>query len=132
MTSTPILSERRAGDRKKMAAILEALIVDCGAKVERTQGHGPNDISLKVVAVGGLHLNIELESKPIQPDVHVLSWHIPGRSTAELNNATFGGHVNPHHRQKATYVAHGFEDLCQQLRSGLLMCQDGSAYLPFF
>jgi hypothetical protein len=129
---TTVLSERRASDRKTMAAALETLILECGATFERLEGPGfasPHEIMLEVTAPGGLRVPIELDGKSPQPDVHVLTWHMHYDSKKRLNGAVFGGGVNPHHFRKATYVAYGFKDLCAQLRSALLMCKDGTAYL---
>lgn len=131
--TNPALSERRAGDRNKMAAAIEQLVVECGASFIRATGEddpGPNEININVTAPGGLRLLVDFDGKSAQPDVHVLSWNMSFDSTKRLNNATFGGDVNSIHFRKATYVARGFEDLCTQLRAGLLMAKDGSAYLP--
>ncbi|KWU26352.1 hypothetical protein AS149_25520 [Burkholderia cenocepacia] len=60
----------------------------------------------------------------------MLSWNIHYESNARLNDATFGGNVNPHHKQKATYVAYGFDELCECLRRGLMLAASGEAFLP--
>lgn len=131
---TQQLSEKRAADRKKMAEIVSKIIVDCGATFESPEGPGfcgPHEIFLEITAPGGLNLTVDFDGQSCQPDVHVLSWHMNNsRSTKRLNNSTFGGNVNQFHFHKATYVAYGFDDLCAQLRKGLLMAKDGSAYLP--
>lgn len=131
--TTTTLSERRAGDRKKMALALQELITRCGATFVRDEGTdtvGAQAIRLRVTAPGGLLLRVDLDGKSIQPDIHVLSWHMAFESINRLNDATFGGNVNPYHQLKATYVAYGFEDLCKQLEFGLLHARDGTAYLP--
>lgn len=128
-----ILSETRAGDRKKMATEIEKLVVECGSTFTRAAGEddpGTQVIKLNVTAPGGLELLVDFDGKSWQPNVHVLSWYMDHNSTKRLNNATFGGKVNPHHFHKATYVAWGFDDLCRQLRAGLLMAKDGTAYMP--
>lgn len=127
-----VFSERRAADRKKMAARLEQLITECGATFERREGGefpGPRAIYLDVTAAQGLQVTVELDGDSCQPDVHVLSWNMKIGATAELNDATFGGSVNPYHRHKATYVGHGFEDLCVQLKRGLNLAASGEAFL---
>lgn len=127
------LTERRAPDRKQMAAAVEQLITECGAAYTRLEGGGypgPRAIQLDLVAPGGVELSVDFDGDSPQPDVYVLSWHMGFDSTRRLNNATFGGDVNPHHKCKATYIARGFEDLCAQLKKGLLMARDGRAYLP--
>jgi hypothetical protein len=132
MTTKP-LSETRAPDRQKMALSLEQLVAECGATYQRSEGGsypGPNAIKLAIEGAGGLQLSVTFDGKSCQPNIYVMSWHMASGSDLKLNDATFGGNVNPHHKQKATYVARGFEDLCHQLRCGLLMAKDGSAYLP--
>lgn len=128
--TTSELSERRAPDRKKMATAIEALVLECGATFERCDVAGANTVKIYITAAEGLQLMVDFDGKSPQPNIHVLSWHMKSNSAKRLNNSTFGGNVNPYHRQKATYVAYGFEDLCTQLRAGLLMAKDGTAYLP--
>jgi hypothetical protein len=131
---TPVaLTERRAADRKTMADAVEKLILACGATCTRLEGGGypgPRAIQLDLVAPGGLELSVDFDGDSCQPDVYVLSWHMGLHATLRLNNATFGGDVNACHQRKATYIARGFDDLCTQLKAGLLMAQDGTAYLP--
>jgi hypothetical protein len=131
--STLNLSETRRRDRMIMAAALESLITQCGANWQRREGSSPYPgaqcIELQVSAARGLSVRVSLNGESCQPNVYVLSWHMQSGSQAQLNQATFGGSVNPYHRQKATYVAHGFADLCAQLKSGLLKAADSSAFL---
>lgn len=130
--SSTTLSVTRAMDRQKMAQELQAVIaVYCATctRIEGEQAVGPRAIRLKVEAPRGLRVTVDLDGDSCQPDVHVLSWHMAPSATAQLNDATFGGNVNPYHKQKATYVAHGFLDLIAQLRKGLAMAVDGSAFL---
>lgn len=129
---TKELSERRSADRKKMAAAVAALVIECGATADQEENGsypGPQAIQLRVKAAQGLQVTVEFDGKSCQPNVYVLSWHMGYKATARLNNSTFGGNVNPYHKQKATYVAHGFKDLCGQLKDGLLMAADGTAFL---
>lgn len=127
------LSERRQADRSKMATLIEALVVECGASCTREAGGtypGPNVIHVDVKGARGLEVTVALDGKSCQPDVHVLSWHMDLQSSARLDNATFGGSVNRYHQRKATYVAYGFTDLHQQLKRALLLAKDGTAFLP--
>lgn len=126
------LSEKRSDDRRQMAAILEQVITASGATYLRKEGGdypGPQAIHLKVSTPRGLCVTVEVDGKSIQPDIHVLSWHMPGYPFDELNEATFGGNVNKSHLQKATYVAYGFTDLCEQLEKGLLLAVSGEAFV---
>lgn len=131
--TTSTLSETRAADRKKMAAAIEQLVLECGSTFTRSEGGsypGPHCVNINVSAPEGLNVRVSFDGKSWQPNVYVLSWNMGLDATRLLNSDTFGGSVNQHHFCKATYVAHGFDDLCRQLRSGLLMAKDGSAYLP--
>jgi len=126
------LSERRAADRKKMAALLEQVITECGATFERREGGqfpGPRNIRLEVSAAQGLQVAVNLNGDSRRPGTYLLSWNMEIGATAELNDATFGGSVNPHHRHKASYVAHGFDDLCVQLKRGLDLAASGEAFI---
>lgn len=125
---TTTLLETRAADREAMAKQLQLLIGECGATYEREAAQ--RAIFLHISAPGGLCLTMDLDGDSPQPNVYLLSWHMSHTSERRLNDATFGGNVNPHHRRKATYLAHGFEDLKVQLSRGLKMAADGSAYLP--
>lgn len=127
------LSVSRKADRIFMATALAALVHDCGASCKiNPLGSYPGDREKKVVidTPAGLQLTVSFDGDSRQPDVYVLSWHMDWKAVDLLNNATFGGDVNPHHHSKATYVAHGFEDLCKQLRRGLVMAIDRTAFLP--
>lgn len=131
--TTKTLSESRAPDRQKMALSIEQLVAECGAAYERREGGdypGPKAINIAIEGAGGLQLTVSFDGNSCQPNVYVMSWHMASGSDLKLNDATFGGSVNPHHKQKATYVAYGFDELCQLLRKGLMMAKDGSAYLP--
>jgi hypothetical protein len=121
-------TERRAADRKEMAKRIEALVLECGATFERKERG--REIMLEVSAAQGLCVLVDFDGESIQPDVHVLSWNIHYESNARLSNATFGGNVNPHHKQKATYVAYGFDELRECLRRGLMLAASGEAFLP--
>jgi hypothetical protein len=132
MTATP-LSESRAADRQKMAAALEQLVAECGASYQRSAGGtypGPKAIKLAIEGAEGLAVTVTLDGASCQPNVYVLSWHMALGAVRKLNEATFGGSVNPHHKQKATYVAYGFDELLRQLQRGLMLAKDGSAFLP--
>jgi hypothetical protein len=122
------LSERRAADRKEMAKRTEELVLECGATFEREENG--REIRLEISAAQGLRVLVDFDGKSAQPDVHVLSWNIHYESNARLNDATFGGNVNPHHKHKATYVAYGFDELCDCLRRGLTLAASGDAFLP--
>jgi hypothetical protein len=120
-------------DRSLMAATLVNLVKDCGASCAVNSKDTPHGLRETVVSIrtpAGLGVNVSLDGDSCQPDVHVLSWHMALNSDARLNEATFGGNVNPHHQRKATFVAYGFDELCTELQRGLTLAQDGTAFLP--
>lgn len=130
--STKQLSARRTKDLAEMARRVASLVTTCGATFECTEGGdypGPRAIQLYVRAARGLCVRVEFDGDSAQPDTHVLSWHMDLESEARLSNARFGGNVNPHHMQKATYTACGFDALCERLQFGLELAKSGAAFL---
>lgn len=128
---TKELSVKRQADRLKMAQALTQLALDHDCTVQRTQGGtypGPRCIQLALRAPGGLSVTVNLDAASWQPDTYVLNWHIASDSDRKLAPYPFGGSVNPHHFCKATYVAQGFKHLVEQLRKGLEMAKNGTAY----
>lgn len=128
-----MLTERRKADREKMAAEVSALAISLGAKVEISNPAplSPRGIWVEIEAPGGLSVTVDFDGQSCQPDVHVISWHMrPARNKARLAPCFPGGDVNPFHRQKATYIARGFDELCAHLREVLAMARDGSIYMP--
>jgi hypothetical protein len=125
------LTERRVFDRKKMAFLLQELIVGAGARCSQEYGYLGNNkrIDLRVEAARGLQVTVTLNGNSVQPDTYVLSWHMAADSDAKLNEAFFGGNVNPHHKRKATYIASGFDDLKAKLQRGLTLAANGNAFL---
>lgn len=121
-----MLSERRKSDRKVMADTVEVLLKRLN--VGYTREEEARCIELNIIC-NELRVTVDFDGDSKQPDTYVLSWHMHYNSTKQLNDATFGGDVNRHHKAKATYVAYGFDSLLQQLESGLKMAIDGSAFL---
>jgi hypothetical protein len=126
------LSVTRRADRVAMAGQMELLLARCGAAFERRAGGvypGPTCIRFNIEAARGLCVGVSFDGASCQPNTYVLSWYMKSGSTDELNEATFGGSVNRFHRQKATYVAQGFADLCRQLEHGLALATEGTAFM---
>lgn len=123
-------TERKAADRKFMADAVVELANRLGLHYVREEFTENREIYIRLRAPSGLCVYVSLEGRSVQPDIHVLSWNMHYESKLKLNDATFGGNVNPHHKQKATYIAYGFEQLMIQLEKGFKMANDGSAYLP--
>ncbi|KWT98133.1 MULTISPECIES: hypothetical protein [unclassified Variovorax] len=130
-TKTLGLTVLRKGDRELMAKGVEKLVRDCGATSTRREGGeypGPRGIHVEIDTPRGLQVTVYFNGYSSQPDVYVLSWHMDLESDDTLSPAIFGGNVNPHHFRKATYVAHGYDDLCEKLRKGLDMAISGVAF----
>ena len=123
------LSETRAPDRKKMAQIVVDICKDVGVEWSINEDCEPGDHSIYITGHRGLCVRVQFRKKSWQPNVYVLSWHMEPESKARLNNATFGGDVNPYHMCKATYVANGFDELQHKLRIGLELAKSGKAFL---
>lgn len=109
----------------KMAGALAELAQRLGADVEVSR-RPPALILVSITTKRGLQLTVELDGKSIQPDTHVLPWHMHYESDDRLA-AAFGA-VNPHHFRKATQVAEGWEQLRANVERGLTMAADGSAF----
>lgn len=121
------LTERRYPDRVKMAELLEEIARKHGATTERhINVWSDRCISVCIKAPGGLRVSVDLDGASTQPDVHVIPWNIALTSDATLE-PSFGS-VNPHHFQKATHVAYGWEALAAEIERGLVAAADGSAY----
>ena len=126
MSERRLLTERRKADRAEMASRLEDLIIHCGAKVTREE-MGPREIWLNVEAPRGLRLTLDLDGDSVQPDVHVLSWHMALDSDACLSDRFYGS-LNNYHFRKATTIAHGFDELCNAIETCLCDAADGTAF----
>lgn len=130
-SALPVFSERNARHRVRMRDLIIQLAIEHNAEWKLLSSDlYPNAERIALVAPGGLEVTVRFDKDSWQPNVYVLSWHMHIDSPNRLNNATFGGNVNPHHKLKATYVAQGFVDLCQKLSKGLKMAASGDAYLP--
>lgn len=129
---TKPLSETRKADRKVMADAIESMLKRLQCEYTRLEPAdiypGKHCIMLKIEE-SELRVTVDFDGDSVQPNVYVLSWHMSYESRKQLNDATFGGSVNPYHKAKAIYVARGFDDLCYQLERGLKMAIDGTAFL---
>lgn len=128
-TLTTTKTVRRKADREFIAKALLELAQRLNLSHDRVDDPHQLTILVNLKAESGLQVTVDLDGTAVQPDMHLLSWNMHYSSDRRLNNDTFGGDVNRHHQQKATYVAYGFEELLQQLEKGFLMANDGSAYL---
>lgn len=118
------LTERKKGDRVKMAAIIKGVCSELGATVETTTI--AREIMLHIEGPRGLNVSIDFDGDSCQPDVFVNGWNIR-RSDARLSSA-FPGDVNPYHFSKSTTICYGFDDLCAHVRQVLEMANGGSCF----
>lgn len=125
------LTERRKADREEMAAQLVALALECGAHayVDETWPE-KRAIMVCVEAARGLGFSLDFDGTSVQPDTHVVSWHIDGRkSDACLADAFLSvGSLNTCHYGKATTIAHGMGELRHYVRAGLELAASGAAF----
>lgn len=124
------LTERRKTDRAKIAEAVRALAVElgCTAEIDAAPfgGMSPRMVMVRIRTDRGLQLHVDLDGDSIQPDVHVLSWHMASDVDTRLADAF--GDINPFHHSKATDVARGTAALLATIRRRLEQCADGSAY----
>lgn len=140
-----MLSERRKADRTKMMAQVIALGRQYDATIEtHPEGDcflGPRATLTRFVFSGGLAVSVGFDGQSCQPDVHVLSWHMDYRTDTEhteyhsSKNAKISAafallcdSVNLYHRQKATRVCYGFDEVLRHLTATFMCIQCGIAY----
>lgn len=128
MTSTTRLTERRAADRKVMAAQVEALATELGATVTRPDSFGSRDIRLSIETPHGCTLSVDFDGdNPANlRDVHVLTWNVASDSLYAF--AAGMGSVNPCHFAKASRVTHGLDALLWTLERDIPALIDGRYY----
>jgi len=124
------LSETRAKDRPKMAAIVIGICEDFGAKASVCDVLSNKDqIYVRIETKTGLGLTVNFDkfSCHPKPNTSVLSWHFKSKSILRLKSDAFGS-VNNYHYRKGTDIAYSFEDLCRLLRKGLSRDKDGTLF----
>ena len=125
-----MLSERRKADRKKMIEGVEDLLKRFGVVYKRTDEEFkevcPHRVSVQLDLPRGLQLSVDFDGESVQPDVHVLSWHMHLKSSACLSEVFPS--LNNFHFQKATDIAYGYDHLLQILELRIKQAQDGSAF----
>lgn len=117
------LTERRKGDRAKMAAMLEAACIAEGATVvvtrEGTDDIYPKRVRLLITGARGMFIGIDFDGQSCQPDIHVGCWNLPIDATDCFNPKAFICGVNTYHYQKATVVAEGLYPLILEITANL-------------
>ena len=127
MTDAP-LTERKRKDREALALRVQELARAAGA-ASKVVAQSPRLILLEIEAPGGLCVQVGFDSQAVQPDVHVLSWHMSLDANSETYvSPKFFSSFNEYHFKKATSVARGSAALLEELRRVLEGCANGEAY----
>lgn len=123
------LTEARKGDRAKMAAIVQALAVECGAAATIAPHiYSARAISVRIEAARGVRLSVDFRGDTPQTrhDIYVLSWHMELDTDARFSNAF--GNINTFHFRKSTDIADSFGQLQSILRHRLGQIASGEAF----
>lgn len=127
-----MLSERRKADREKMAQIIHALAIECGAtaKIEHQPfgAMSPRMIMVNIESAG-VALGLDFDGDSSQPGTFVLSWHFATHGDQRKLADAPGWSVNAYHRHKATDIVEGFEELKAVLMARLVALKDGTAFV---
>ncbi|HDZ74085.1 MAG TPA: hypothetical protein ENH55_15270 [Aurantimonas coralicida] len=127
-----MLTEKRKSDRAVMASRLAASAESFGAQVtiepEGSSSISPREVFVSIRGARGLSVTIDFDGRSVQPDIHVVAWHMALDSDACLSDRF--GNVNPVHFHKSTAVAEGFDALLAVIARGLIMARDGTAFCP--
>ena len=116
--------------REKVADEIVEIATSLGARAKKVDGESkfdPRTTHIEIEGAGGLNVSVRLEPSS-KTCAHVLCWNIGLKSPSMLTDAF--GDVNTYHFRKATHVAMGLDDLIKQIKRGLKMAQDGSAFRP--
>ena len=126
---------RRKTDRAVMAQKIVDLTRTLGAFATVTKEgqstYNNRCVRISIETTRGLCVTVSLDGASSQPDVFVLPWYVKGPSDATLSSTfalAVSATVNIHHRQKATAVAYGFEDLYSTLEAGIDAAMTGTAF----
>lgn len=119
------LVERRASDRRTMAALVCKAASDYGCAAESTGT--PDEVSIRVSAPGGLRLVMWFSRSSLQPDNHCLAWTMAPGKKHKLSPSLFPD-VNTHHGQKCTEFRRGFRQALHRVHEVLAAAVNGTAY----
>jgi hypothetical protein len=125
------LTERRAADRKRMAAIVKDFVDACGVEESNIRaGHlDKNEICVDIHVTRGLKVSVSFEGKSQfhrADDTYLLSWNFHLDSDTCLSDAF--GSINRYHFRKSTQVARGMEQLLHCLQFSIGMAATGEAF----
>lgn len=121
------LTERREGDRKKMAACLVTEITAAGATaIAEPCSYKRKRLDVEINAPGGACITVDFDGDSSQPNVYVVTWNT--RYQGVFFNPDIDD-VNPYHFGKATRVCEGFASLVKTLKRDVARFVDGSGYL---
>jgi hypothetical protein len=124
------LTESRKADREAMAAMVEKLCAEMGAKVERHEHD--REIRLEI-ELGQGRVGIEFDGSTFNTnrDCYCMPWNTFWDSEAKMTDAfgcAVGASVNPHHRAKCMGFADGIESLLLRLRAAMECINRGEAF----
>jgi len=127
-----MLTERRKGDREKLAAMVEKLCAEKGATCTRPDPLSPREIRLEI-EMGELRVGIDFDGD--QPasivDNYCMPWNTGLYSKAKMTAAfgrAVGDEVNPFHRAKCMGFARGINALLHRLGAAMDCIKAGEAY----
>lgn len=121
-----MLTERRAADRIKLAAIVKAVCQKHGASFSAlTEGR----MIRCEIALDGVRAGIEFDGDAERAllDNYCVPWNSEKRMNYEFE-ITAGASVNPHHRMKCTAFYAGAERLERRLDDVLALIGSGEAF----
>lgn len=122
------LTERRAPDRIKLAAIVKAVCDKHGATCETTTRG--REVRCEI-ALDGVRAGIEFDGEACASllDNYCVPWNSDKRLSHEFE-ITAGPPVNPHHRMKCTAFYRGSDELKKKLDAVLALIASGKAFNP--
>lgn len=123
------LSERRKADRAEMAKRVKEMAseFDVPATIDPDPYPlGPRETWVIIKPTNGPHLSLDFDGASSQPNVFVLSWHMPLDDKRTIAPG-FAPSINEIHRRKATHVCHGFTALESILYSAFASIARGDA-----
>lgn len=127
-----MLSERRKGDRVRMAGMVIDAVKALGAEAEidaQWLQMCPREIMVRVT-VGNAKVSIDFDGSSPQPDVHVCTWNLEYeavRAGVRYSPAFCAPSSWPGAHHKASRVCYGIDAVLEMLRLDIPKIQAGAA-----